>query len=348
MNKRTLFFLVNVPAWLLMSLIFFLYVRYLLESPLALFPGGLSIIILINLVLLISSIVSFYMFYSYLVPKFWSAGKKRLFILGSLITIFIISPLFQFALYYMLIPTSLSDAFGMDISLHNKSYLIACVVTIFMGGLGFLCRLILDSVVKKDSIKEAENTKLQSELNALKAKLNPHLLFNSINNIDSLILTKPELASTLLSKLSDLLRYVIYDTEEDQISIHKEISNLNKYIDLEKIRLVNPGSVSFSTKITKEVFIPPMLFFPFVENGFKHSNLNKEGQKLAISISVENSILSFESINTILENPKAEKKSGVGLMIVQKRLDLLYPGKYELTMKQENNEFHVTLQIKLD
>ena len=194
-----------------------------------------------------------------------------------------------------------------------------------MGGLGFLCRLIYDSVVKKDNIKEVENTKLQSELNALKAKLNPHLLFNSINNIDSLILTNPELASTLLSKLSDLLRYVIYDTEEDQISINKEISNLNKYIDLEKIRLVNPGSVSFTTKITKEVFIPPMLFFPFVENGFKHSNLNKEGQKLAISISVENNILKFESSNTVLENPKVQEKSGMGLMIVQKRLDLLYP-----------------------
>src|SRR5690606_2322257 len=99
-------------------------------------------------------------------------------------------------------------------------------------------------------------------------------LFNTLNNIDALIQSSPEKASIAISKLSDILRYVVYDTESEKVPIQKEIENIQKYIDLEKIRIHYPDSVEFKNRVNREILIPPMLFFPFVENAFKHSNLN--------------------------------------------------------------------------
>lgn len=284
-----------------------------------------------------------------MVPKYWRKGKKKIFVLLAALAILIIEPIFLFIAYS--IPSYYIfklDTFSLDIQLQINSWILISGSTLLTGILGISCRLIYNSFKNKESRKDLENKNLQSELNTLKSKLNPHLLFNSINNIDTLIQTNPELASTLLSKLSDLLRYVIYDTEEERISINKEISNLNKYIDLEKIRLVNPECVSFTTKISNDIFIPPMLFFPFVENGFKHSNLNKKGQYLKISISENVSKLFFECINTVMEKPQKEEKRGVGLAISKKRLELLFPDKHELTIREENNEYCIMLQIDLD
>lgn len=287
-----------------------------------------------------------------MVPKYWRKGKKYIFVLLATITILIIEPIFLFFVFsipsYFIFKLNKNSLFPSDIQLLISSWLLICGITLLAGILGIACRLIYNSFKNKESRKDLENKNLQSELNTLKSKLNPHLLFNSINNIDTLIQTDPELASTLLSKLSDLLRYVIYDTEEERISINKEISNLNKYIDLEKIRLINPECVSFTSKISNDIFIPPMLFFPFVENGFKHSNLNKKGQYLKISISENGSKLFFECINTVMEKQQREENRGVGLAISKKRLELLFPDKHKLTIKEENNEYYIMLQIDLN
>jgi len=350
MNKKTLFFLINIPIWILiLSFVYIIGFRRYLNPPEGFNPIGLSFILFYSFTILSWLISSFYIFYSYLVPKYWKKDKKKIFVINAAIAILIIEPIFLFIAYN--IPAHFIfklDTFSLHTQLLFSSWILISSSTLLTGIIGISCRLIYNSFKNKESRKDLENKNLQSELNTLKSKLNPHLLFNSINNIDTLIQTNPELASTLLSKLSDLLRYVIYDTEEESISINKEISNLNRYIDLEKIRLTNPDCVTFTTKIINDIFIPPMLFFPFVENGFKHSNLNKDGQKLKISILENNNKLYFECINTVMTKPKNENNSGVGLNISKKRLELLFPNKYELRIKQENNEFCITLQIDLD
>lgn len=111
--------------------------------------------------------------------------------------------------------------------------------------------------------------------------------------------------------------------------------------------MVSPNRVSFKSQISKDVLIPPMLFFPFVENSFKHSNLNKEGQKLDIAISEGEGKLVFECTNTVVNELKDKKNKGVGLAIARRRLELLFPGKHELKIREENNEYAVNLQIDL-
>lgn len=124
-----------------------------------------------------------------------------------------------------------------------------------------------------------------------------------------------------------------------------EIDNLNKYIDLEKIRLVNPDSVTFTTEIAGNTCIPPMIFFPFVENGFKHSNLNNKNHKLSISLSDNNGMIKFDCINNVIEKPQKSDYNGIGLELARKRLELLFPNKHELIVQQKGDEFIVKLQI---
>ncbi|WP_075603402.1 sensor histidine kinase [Saccharicrinis aurantiacus] len=348
MNKKMLFFLVNSPVWML--IISFVYIfgfrRYL--APPEGFVTTLGDITLWSFSLLAVLFSSFYIFYSYLIPKYWRKDKRKNFLLLASLTILIIEPVSYFVIHA--IPASI--IYKREIFTYPSQVIggwFTCSTLAFLASiLGVLCKNIFDSVSSKESKKDLEHKNLQSELSTLKSKLNPHLLFNSINNIDSLILTNPEQASAFLSKLSDLLRYVVYETEDELVSINKEISNLNKYIDLETIRLINPECISFTSHISNNVLIPPMLFFPFVENGFKHSNLNKEGQKLQIAISEDRGKLVFECTNTVMEKPDNKDTKGVGLMISRKRLRLLFPGKHELKITEENNEYSIKLQINLN
>lgn len=348
MNKKTLFFLVNSPVWaIVLSFLYVISFRHLLDAPPGVEFSGLVYMIHFSFAFLAWIFSSFYIFYSYLIPKYWRNDKKKTFwVLASLI-ILIIEPVFFTLAYPVLLHIISPEIFGFGIRSLLASWIPCSGITLLTGALAALCRKIYDSVATKESRKELEHKKLQSELSTLKSKLNPHLLFNSINNIDTLILTNPELASKLLSKLSDLLRYVVYETEEELVSIKKEVSNLNKYIDLETIRLVNPECVTFTSQISNDVLIPPMLFFPFVENGFKHSNLNKEGKKLQITISENERKLVFECTNTVMEKPQNENEKGVGLTIARRRLELLFPDKHELKISEESNEFTIKLLIDL-
>jgi LytS/YehU family sensor histidine kinase len=228
------------------------------------------------------------------------------------------------------------------------NWLYWLVLTIICGFLGFIFRLAFSSFQNEQLKKELEIRNHQSEIKILKSKLNPHFLFNTINNIDTLIQSRPTLASEALSKLSDILRYMVYETENEQIQIKTEIENLEKYIDLEKMRLVNPNTVSYTCAIKNDFFVPPLIFFPFVENGFKHSNLNASNQKLQISIKEDNLSLIFKCLNTINENSHESNFKGIGLELAKKRLDLLYPNRHELTINKGKNEFHVLLRIDLE
>ncbi|MDO8896807.1 MAG: histidine kinase [Bacteroidales bacterium] len=351
MNKKTLFFLINIPVWLLMlSLVYTIGFHRYINQPEMVISSKLSFILFYSFLILSWLLSSFNVFYAYLVPKYWLKRKWKAFSLMSFLFIIIVAPIFLIIAYN--IPAEFIFGLGTlsstnDLQLVN-TWIFISVSTLIIGTIGVICRLIYFSLTNKESKKELENKNLQIELNTLKAKLNPHLLFNSINNIDTLIHTNPEKASLFLSKLSDLLRYVIYDVEEEKISIFKEISNLKKYIELETIRLTNPECVSFEMELTKDILIPPMLFFPFVENSFKHSNLNKNGQYLKISVREDDRSLVFECLNTVMEKPKKEEIGGVGLSITKKRLDLLFPDKHELIIEQDFSEFSVLLRIDLE
>jgi hypothetical protein len=338
MNKKTILYLIHVPVWIIAFL-----VAYFFSSDDV--PAGRPNYVLFSTITFsIWFLASFYTFYSYLVPRYLGKGNNRAFWKNAALFVLIIIPVVVLAFMQVTGVAALS----LPESLSGKG-LLPWLGTIsgilFCGVLGTLYRFSIDWFNNLHLRKELENTKLQGELNAIRSKLNPHFLFNTLNNIDALIQTDPVKASAALAKLSDLLRYVVYETEMEKISIQKEIEIISQYIDIEKIRLSNPDSVSFCSSVSKDTQVPPMIFLPFIENGFKHSNLNNTGQKLDISISENNNELLFHCINTVIGKKEDNNNTGVGIKLVRKRLELLYPDKHNLEINQTDNEYSVTLKI---
>lgn len=211
---------------------------------------------------------------------------------------------------------------------------------------GTALKLARDSFYRRQEEKEAE-------LKLLKAQLNPHFLFNTLNNLYGLSVIKSEKLPDLMLQLSDLLRYSLYETKETFVPLEKEIQYLKNYISLEQIRLEDKADIQLDIKGHDPVnrIIAPMLLIVFVENSFKHLGV-LENTKSIVSVSVEigeNSII-FKCSNTIdtiiVSETNLEKgKSGIGLQNAKKRLDLIYPEKHALQIKKDEGFYIVELVL---
>jgi hypothetical protein len=218
------------------------------------------------------------------------------------------------------------------------------VITVFFAVSGFFfCLLEHWSETQKLA---REN--LQSELALLKNQINPHFLFNTLNNIDSLIKSNTEKASETLVKLSDILRYMIYDTNVAKVQLSDEIRHIESFIDLQKIQYANRELVTLSVQGNPEnIRIAPMLFIPFVENAFKHCTDKRMPHAVQFSFTIRDNYVNFESVNVSDRTQRMNKDEtqGVGLNIVRRRLELIYPGRHELKIKDENNTFSVIFSV---
>jgi len=179
----------------------------------------------------------------------------------------------------------------------------------------------------------------------LRAQINPHFLFNTLNNIKSLIKSLPSKAVFSIDKLTGIMQYMLYESSFDIVPLANEIDHINNYIDLEKIRYSDPNFIDF--KISgdySKIQIPPLIFMPFIENAFKHGNKLKPAPGIMIRIDVSETNLHFEIKNFIKENYETQtKNSGFGLANIKRRLDLLFDNKYELKIVNEDKTFAVKL-----
>lgn len=366
MKNRKLFFLINGPIWLAILAYILLsgfYHNYFKTGWVQ--QETLILNLTLSLGRFICWMASFYLFYSFLIPNYLFKNKKLKFWMLSMLFIgigpVIIDIVDSIVGYICNAPVGLTTVLFEDYSnlglegspkielrLILWGWLFYAIIISVCGLLAYIFRLAFASFQNEEIKKELELRHHMNQIKMMKAKMNPHFLFNTLNNIDTLIQTKPDLASNALSRLSDILRYVVYETGDELISVKTEIENLEKYINLEKMRLVNPEDVSFINTVENDFEIPPMLFFPFVENAFKHSNLNAPGQMLKILIQENKHSIRFECHNTVNEKNRETDFKGVGLELAKKRLDLLYPDRHKLSIKKENNEFHVILQIDLN
>lgn len=195
---------------------------------------------------------------------------------------------------------------------------------------------------------ELESKNKTSELALLRTQINPHFLFNTLNNIDALITTDQEKASDAVIKLSDIMRFVLYEAKNDNIAIEKEIEYLENYISLQQLRLKNPFFVNFTKDSTcKHRTIAPMLFIPFVENAFKHGQKNIVAPGIEINLNCSDGNINFEVINrhSLLKDQNKDTASGIGLVNVKKRLELLYPKKHKLIIDDRNGLFKIKLVL---
>ena len=206
----------------------------------------------------------------------------------------------------------------------------------------------------KDNERMAElsNITLNMELNELRNQINPHFLFNMLNNVKALIRTDPEKAITVIMKLSEFLRYQLYENTEEKTSLVTELNFLSNFLNLEKIRRDNL-SISIDNKTdartTGTVFIPPNLFTTFVENAVKHSvDISDQEVWIRISIAIEDRSLHFMCSNSkgvVIPVPTDKKNSGLGLTNIKRRLELLYPNKHRLEISTSDAVYTVNLII---
>ena len=209
-------------------------------------------------------------------------------------------------------------------------------------------RLFKQWVRKQEMASRLEKEKVSAELELLKAQLHPHFLFNTLNNLYSLVHEKSERAPKMLLRLSGLLSYVLYECKADEVLLSREISMMKDYVALEKERYGERLDISlnFSGDIEDKMIVP-MLFQPFIENAFKHGTSEQLGKVwMSIDLSVKKNQLYFKIINSCDKNNNISHE-GIGINNVRKRLELLYPEKFQLENAREENVYIVSLAITL-
>ncbi len=195
---------------------------------------------------------------------------------------------------------------------------------------------------------DLKSQNIQSELALLKSQINPHFLFNTLNNIDSMILSDRDKASDSIIKLSEIMRYMLYEANAEKVPLEKEIEYIRNFINLQLLRVSDQNFIKLTVNgNTENKFITPMLFIPFVENAFKHGNKNVRMPAVSVNVDISDEILIFEVVNYINKDAVSKDKTGgIGLYNVRKRLDYIYREKYELYIKDTDNIFKVKLILK--
>ena len=217
-------------------------------------------------------------------------------------------------------------------------------IVIFVGMLKFV-----EGWFELEAKKKAlENEKLNAELRFLKAQINPHFLFNTLNNLYALAFSQSPKTTEVIAKLSEMMRYMIYDSNHPKVPLGKEIAYMENYIGLEKLRLNQPIPIEFSTDGDLESLqIVPLILIAFLENAFKHGvNSNTPNAWISINIAQHGSKIIYTIANS--KNAKANHDhSGFGLQNVQRRLELSYPDKYKLEIQNDPLEYRVRLELNL-
>lgn len=211
-------------------------------------------------------------------------------------------------------------------------------------------RMIKDRARADRIAREKENENLKTELSLLRSQASPHFMFNVLNNMVALARKKSDLLEPSLLKFSSLMRYMLYEADEDKVSLEKEIDYLQSYIDLQQQRFGKNVQVNVDfQKIDDNHEIEPMLLIPFVENAFKHGTGMIEDAQITIQLKVEKEKLWFSVQNRYDPSSKEirDKTSGIGLTNVKRRLNLLYGDKQHLRIAKKDNWFNVSLQLNL-
>ena len=292
------------------------------------------------LVFHITIIAAVYLNFNLLVNRYLSIGKWGIYFFYSIL-LACVAGVINFALFDYGIDLIFPSFFYIswfriwELILIIAAYMAITTIVFLLGQYGMML------------IEKQEKT--QHELSALKEQINPHFLFNNLNTIYSMAVKGDDRTKDVVLQLSDFLRYVLYDTSSDLISLEKEVEIIKTYFALQKER-INPSTTKLSLNIVGnfgETLVAPLLLLPLAENCFKHGVGIHDGS-IAIEISFKDGQLRFFSQNNIAprENP-LEKKGGIGLKNLSKRLEILYPDQHLLTTKEEGGLYFVELIVKL-
>jgi sensor histidine kinase YesM len=220
-------------------------------------------------------------------------------------------------------------------------------IGIFILSLPFI--MLQEWYQRQHTISELEKEKTMTELDLLKQQINPHFFFNTLNNLYAMSLTQDEETPDTILKLSELMRYVIYQGQQAEVPLQSEIKYLQDYLDLQQIRLHQQADISFYIHNEQaDLMVAPLLFIILLENAFKHGiEPAEEASFLAIELTVSDRQLIFKCRNSKAASATADKTSGIGLQNLRRRLELLYPDRHELQLQTREKEYVATLKLKL-
>ncbi len=290
---------------------------------------------------LFGALLNFYSFYFIVVPDF--LFKRRT---GLFIVIGIASCLIAAGLTILLSHFTAFERIGL-VSIGDPMFII------LMGFIGVLSTLIKGFIAWYSELRlkeELAKKNLETQLNLIKAQINPHFLFNTINNIDILIEKDAKAASDYLKKLSDIMRFMLYETTSESVLLLKELEYIEKYVELQKLRTKNTRFVDLSIRGNAgELKIAPMIFIPFIENAFKHSSNKKIENAIEIKLDIIDNEVLFTCNNVFDRTTFLDRnKCGLGIDLLRQRLNLLYQNNHDLSINKNNHVFMVSLKLILN
>ncbi len=220
------------------------------------------------------------------------------------------------------------------------------VITILVG-----FKFAWDASNKQKEVEELRTSMQESELQFLKSQINPHFLFNNLNNLYSYAIEQSSKTPSIILELSSVLRYMLYDCKEKFVALPKEIEHLKSFTQLNELQIEERGKVTFKTQNIKPEFrIAPLILTVFIENAFKHSTAS-QSKDISIDIDIkvtDNGMLEFKCENSFQANGNTQNLSkGIGLQNVKKRLQILYPGAHELSINENDGLYSVFLMMQL-
>ncbi len=281
-------------------------------------------------------IAFFYLNANLLVPRLFSRKKAGIYLL-TLIGLF--------GLFILLISLIFPDP--------KKGFRTEILFTIFpflfIWAMSTVYRIVTDKVHTDQLFKERENENLKTELSFLRSQVSPHFLFNVLNNMVAMARLKSDLLEPSLIRLSGLMRYMLYESDEDKVPLAKELDYVASYIELQKLRFARPVDIRMKADEPQQQAIEPMLLIPFIENAFKHGTGLVTEPVIDISLTLSGDELFFHVKNKF--SPEAlqakDKTAGIGLANVVRRLNLLYANRHEIRIGKQDGWFTVYLHLKL-
>lgn len=288
-----------------------------------------------------------YFNFFYLIPNYLSKNKFLTYCSLLLLAALILTPLKMIAFYFKF---SGMPLYQENLILNQNWYFLFMFL---IAGSSTVVKIITDWVRAVREKQELETRTMQTELRFLKSQINPHFLFNTLNSLYALTLKKSEKAPEIVIKLSEMMRYMLYECNEKQVPLSNEVHYIRNYLELEKLRQSQNVAIDFEVEgHVSDQRVAPLMFVPFIENSFKHGLNNQISQGFVnMRLSVDGQLVNF-----YIENSKApalpvqehRRSGGIGLVNVRRRLDILYPGNYELKIDDTPTTYGVNLFLNLD
>lgn len=327
---------VYLGFWILVTIVFLWDRKYLIQKL------GLPNFFLCSVIRVSLLIGLAWLNIKWLIPQYLTKQKYTayfLLTLGLVILCLVLQGIFDYLMFGFLIGLRGNSSLYVSVAYnfsHTFFYLILMVALKFS----------IDWYEQRKLLQDMRVEKLQAEVNYLRSQVNPHFLFNALNNLYALTLKKSDLAPDVVLKLSAIMEYMLYESDEAQVPLEKEIRYLENYLELEKLRHGDEADIKMSvTGLTDSCTVPPFLLLPLVENAFKHGISRAiHDAYLHISIQIGQGI-DILVVNNKMNGQQDRPSGGIGLVNLRNRLELLYPGEYDLQTDDLPDEYRASLKI---